>query len=211
METKGKNTFFVYTIFTTILVIVGFSVLYIYNSSEKYYLVVRTYVIIEFTLLTYLFHLYIKNRIIQKFIKYSPILFLCFCIFEFSTEKSPGIPFLPISVAHITLLCIIVYYLFEVMQETVLEPIYQKAIFWISVAFIINSAGNFFLFLYSKNSFNEDPNFKRQYTIIYTTVTVIKNLLLCISILTKEAPKDEPDNLTFDVDLDSFKPSKNNN
>ena len=199
-----------YTIFTSILVIVGFSVLYIYKSPENYYLVVRTYVIIEFTLLTYLFHLYIKNRLIQKFIKYSPVVFLLFCIFEFSSEKNPGIPFLPISVAHITLLCIIVYYLFEVMQETVLEPIYQKAIFWISVAFIINSAGNFFLFLYSKNSFNEDPNFKRQYTIIYTTVTVIKNLLLCISILTKETPKNEPDNLIFDVDLDSFKPSKNN-
>jgi hypothetical protein len=97
------------------------------------------------------------------------------------------------------------------MQEIVLEPVYQKAIFWISVAFIINSAGNFFLFLYSKNSFNEDPNFKRQYTIIYTTVTVIKNLLLCISILIKETPKNESDDPIFDVDLDSFNPSKNKN
>jgi hypothetical protein len=97
------------------------------------------------------------------------------------------------------------------MQETVLEPIYQKAIFWISVAFIINSAGNFFLFLYSKNSFNDDPNFKRQYTIIYTTVTVIKNFLLCISILIKETPKNESDKVIFDVDLDSFNPSNNRN
>jgi hypothetical protein len=97
------------------------------------------------------------------------------------------------------------------MQETVTEPIYQKAIFWISVAFIINSAGNFFLFLYSKNSFNDDPNFKRQYTIIYTTVTVIKNLLLCISILIKEAPKTDTDRAIFDVDLDSFNPTKNQN
>lgn len=140
---------------------------------------------------------------------YSPIIFILFCIFVFIREKVPGIPFLPISVAHITLLCLIIYYLFEVMQETVLEPIYLKAIFWISVAFIINSAGNFFLFLYSKNSFNDDPNFKRQYTIIYTTVTVIKNLLLCIAILIKETPKNESDKLFFDVDLDSFNPSNN--
>lgn len=140
---------------------------------------------------------------------YSPITFVLFCIVIFFREKTPGIPFLPISVAHITLLCLIIYYLFEVMQETVLEPIYIKAIFWISVAFIINSAGNFFLFLYSKNSFNDDPNFKRQYTIIYTTVTVIKNLLLCISILIKETPKNESDKVFFDVDLDSFNPSNN--
>lgn len=211
MQTKGKNVFFVYTIFTTILVVVGFSLLYIYKSSENYYLVVRTYVIIEFTLLTYLFSLYIRNKFVYKLIFYSPIAFLLFCIFEYSTEKIPGIPFLPISVAHITLLCIIIYYLFEVMQETVLEPIYQKAIFWISVAFIINSAGNFFLFLYSKNSFNDDPNFKRQYTIIYTTVTVIKNFLLCIAIFIKETPKNDPDNLIFDIDLDSFNPTKNRN
>jgi hypothetical protein len=135
--------------------------------------------------------------------------FLIFCIVEFSSEKNPGIPFLPISVAHIILLCIVVYYLFEVMQETVLEPIYQKAIFWISVAVIINSAGNFFLFLYSKNSFNDDPNFKRQYTIIYTTVTVIKNILLCIAILIKETPKIHQDEMIFDIDLDSINSSKN--
>ena len=174
-------------------------------------MVVRAYVILEFTLLTYLFHLYIKNNLLRKLILYSPIVFILFCIFEFSREKIPGMPFLPISVAHITLLCIVIYYLFEVMQETVLEPIYQKAIFWISVAFIINSAGNFFLFLYSKNSFNGDPNFKRQYTIIYTTVTVIKNMLLCISILIKEKHKNESDKVTFDVDLDSFHPSHNQN
>lgn len=94
------------------------------------------------------------------------------------------------------------------MQETVVEPIYQKAIFWISVAFIINSAGNFFLFLYSKNSFN-DEIFKTQFTIIYTSVTVIKNLLLCISILIKEKNENNtPDNL-FDIDLDSYNPITN--
>ena len=96
------------------------------------------------------------------------------------------------------------------MQESIAEPIYHKAIFWISVAFIINSAGNFFLFLYSKTQFNDDI-FKKQYTIIYTTVTVIKNLLLCISIFIKETPKNESDKVIFDVDLDSFNPSKNQN
>ncbi|MBL7701209.1 MAG: hypothetical protein JNM14_03075 [Ferruginibacter sp.] len=209
METKGKKVFLLYTIFTSLLVIVGFCLLYIYKSPEKYYLVARAYVITEFTLVAYLFHLYVKSDLIRKIIKYSPFAFIIFCTIIFIREKTPGIPFLPISVAHITLLCLIIYYLFEVMQETVLEPIYLKAIFWISVAFIINSAGNFFLFLYSKNSFNDDPNFKRQYTIIYTTVTVIKNLLLCIAILIKETPKIESDKVFFDVDLDSFNPSNN--
>lgn len=95
------------------------------------------------------------------------------------------------------------------MQETVIEPIYQKAIFWISVAFIINSSGNFFLFLYSENSYKDDV-FKRQYTIIYTTVTVLKNLLLCISILIKESRQDNiSPHDSIDIDLDTFHPIKN--
>jgi hypothetical protein len=94
------------------------------------------------------------------------------------------------------------------MNESVSEPIYQKAIFWISVAFIINSSGNFFLFLYGKNSFN-DEIFKKQYTIIYTTVTVLKNLLLCISILIKENTGDSSPHHPIDIDLDTIHPITN--
>ena len=117
-------------------------------------------------------------------------------------------PFIPLSVEHILLLIFIIYYFYEIMQESVVEPIYQKAIFWISVAFIINSAGNFFLFLYSKNSFNDEV-FKKQYTIIYTTVTVIKNLLLCLSILIKEKKDNLPPDNLFNIDLDALNPIKN--
>ena len=95
------------------------------------------------------------------------------------------------------------------MQETVSEPIYLRAIFWISVAFIINTSGNFFLFLYAR--FNYDVNvFKTpQYTIIYTTVTILKNMLLCISILIKEKHENATTNNLIDIDLDSFHPIKN--
>lgn len=117
-------------------------------------------------------------------------------------------PFIPASVEHIVLIIIIIVYFFEIMQESVVEPIYQKSIFWISVAFILNSSGNFFLFLYSKNSFN-DEMFKQQYTIIYTTVTVAKNLLLCISIFIKEKTIDNSAYKLPDIDLDSFNPIKN--
>jgi hypothetical protein len=199
-----------YTILIAILVIVGFSLLYIYKSPENYFLVVRVYLAIEYALLTYFFSLYIRNKIIKKILRISQIVFVLFCIYDFITEKIPGLPFVPASVAHILLLIFIVYYFFEVMQEMVVEPIYQKAIFWISVAFIINSSGNFFLFLYGQNSY-DDEIFKKQYTIIYTTVTVIKNILLCISILIKEKNENTSSDQLIDIDLDSFHPIKNQN
>ncbi len=118
-------------------------------------------------------------------------------------------PFIPLSVEHILLLVFITYFFFEVMQQSIVEPIYQKAIFWISVAFLLNSSGNFFLFLYSKNSYN-DELFRKQYTIIYTTVTVLKNVLLCISIIIKEKSENKDSSLPLDLDLDSFHPTKIN-
>ena len=164
----------------------------------------------EYSLLAYFFSLYIKHGIAKKLIIYSAILYSLYCVIDFIQIDAPEMPFYPLSVEHILLLIFIIYFFFEVMKESVVEPIYQKAIFWISVAFIINSAGNFFLFLYSKNSFNDDI-FQRQYTIIYTTVTVLKNLLLCISIFIKESPSNQSDKDLFEIDLDNFNPIKNQN
>ena len=171
---------------------------------------VRVYNVIEYSLLAYFFSLYITNKYIRIILKLSVIGYLIFCIFSFTNAKVPEMPFVPANIKHILLLIFIIYYFFEVMQDSVVEPIYQKAIFWISVAFILNSAGNFFLFLYSKNSYNDDV-FKKQYTLIYTTITVLKNLLLCIAISMKEKPDSLPQTNFLDVDLDSFNPIKKQN
>lgn len=208
--TKERKVFFLYTIIISILVVIGFSLLYVYESRESYFLAVRFYNVIEYSLLAYFFSIYIKNLFVKKALLASTILYLFFCVFSFFNQEEPEMPFVPFSVEHILLIIFIVYYFFEIMNESVIEPIYQKAIFWVSVAFIINSAGNFFLFLYSKTRFNDDV-FKSQYTIIYTTVTVLKNLLLCISIFIKESPKSKSDQEIFEVDLDAYTPIKNTN
>ena len=98
------------------------------------------------------------------------------------------------------------------MQETVVEPIYQKAIFWISVAFIINFSGNFFLLLSSINSF-QDEAFRSTFTIIYSSVTILKNILLCIAVTVRENKNDNQflNNLSLDSELDTHLPFKNQN
>lgn len=207
MVSKERKVFFLYTILVAILVLVGFTILYIYKIPETYYLIARVFNVIEYTLIAYFFSLHFRNRLLKTILLYSTIPFLIFCIYDYTTEEIPGIPFVPVNVAQISILCFIIYYFFEIMQDSVVEPVYQRAIFWISVAFIINSSGNFFLFLYSKNSFDDDT-FKSQYTIIYTTVTVIKNVLLCISIMIKENKPVETLHHPLDIDLDTFNPIK---
>ena len=61
-------------------------------------------------------------------------------------------------------------------------PLYQLPSFWISVAFLIYFSGNFFLFLFSKVIEN-DPGFANQYTLIYSSITIIKNILLCTALI----------------------------
>lgn len=91
------------------------------------------------------------------------------------------------------------------MDNTKSEPIYQKPVFWISSAFILDFSGNFFLFLYSQNNYNQDEVFQKHYTIIYGTITILKNILLCISAYVAEDIPNKPSN-TIDVNLDTFYP-----
>lgn len=205
MVSKEKRVFFLYTLLITVLVITGFSLLYIYKSKENYFLVVRIYNVLEYSLLAYLFSFYIINKIIRNLLFLSIIGYAIFCVYAFIVSQKPAMPFLPASIEHVLLLIFILYFFFETIQNITTEPVYQKAIFWISVAFIINSAGNFFLFLYSKNSFNDDT-FKTQYTIIYGVVTLLKNIFLCISIPIKENPGKSISEQTLNIDLDPFKP-----
>ena len=207
MLAKERKVFFLYTIAIAILVLTGFITRYVYKAQETYFFITRVYNLVEYSLLAYFFSLHIKKKFVKKILLYSPIIFALFCFLNFISAKEPSLPFIPLIVEYIILLVFIIYFFFEVMQETVVEPIYHRAIFWISVAFIINFSGNFFLFLYSKNSFNDEV-FQRQYTIIYSSVTILKNILLCISILVKENKKSLTNN-PFDSVFDNLHPFNN--
>ena len=208
INSKSKKVFFLYTFLITVLVLAVIFARYVYNSVESYFLVTRVYNVVEYSLLAYFFSIHIHKRFVRTLLLFSPFPFIIFCVFDFVSAKEPTIAFYPLIIEYLVLLMFIIYIFFEIMQESVVEPIYQKAIFWISVAFIINFSGNFFLFLYSKTSYN-DETFRRQFTIINSSVTILKNILLCISILIKEKKDTLPPDSLFDIDLDALNPIKN--
>jgi hypothetical protein len=121
--------------------------------------------------------------------------------------KEPSLAFSPLITEYLVLLLFIVFYFLEVLQESVVEPIYHKTIFWISVAFIINFSGNFFLLLSSVNSF-QDEAFRNAFTIIYSSVTILKNILLCVAVTIKENKNESQffDNISIDSKLDTHLP-----
>jgi hypothetical protein len=202
---RNQKVFFLYTFIIALFIISGSISAFILKSPKSYYLLTRIYNFIEFGILSYFFSRFIQTSFVKKVLLYSPIPFLFFCIYDLLTSDQPEIPFLPLSIEYIILLAFIIFFLFEEMKNTNIVPVYQKAIFWISVAFILNFAGNFFLFLYSKNSSN-DESFQLNYAILYGTITIVKNILLCISAFINPKYQKLSNNQSHDLDLDYDSP-----
>ena len=93
------------------------------------------------------------------------------------------------------------------MKYSTKYPVYSSPAFWIAVAFLIFSTGNFFLFLFSK-LFVQGLNSKLLYNNIYGFFTILKNILLCTGIVIAKNYKieDERSDINTNLELDSFIP-----
>lgn len=201
-----------YTVTIALLITVGLIARYGFESFRAYYLVTRFYNVIEYSILAYLFYLHIKNKVVKNILLFSVLPFAIFAIYDFFKADKPALPFIPLILEYLIILIFIIYFFFEVIQESVVEPIYHKSIFWVSVAFILNFSGNFFLLLSSVNSF-EDEVFRDTFTIVYSSVTILKNVLLSIAVYTKEnkSENDQYSGMRFESELDNYLPFKKQN
>lgn len=68
------------------------------------------------------------------------------------------------------------------MDKIVTFPIYNTIEFWLAGSLILYFSGNFFLFLYSRTMIN-DKDFLVIYKIVYSTIIIIKNIFLSISMI----------------------------
>lgn len=106
-------------------------------------------------------------------------------MYDYFSGNTPSIAYTPLLTECVFFTLLIVYFFFEKLKQDTNEPLFNTFIFWVAVAFLVNYSGNFLLFAYSETS-TKEPDFKTNYAIIYSTVTIIKNLLLCISITIKD-------------------------
>lgn len=139
----------------------------------------------EFVCISIFFSQIIKSALIKKLILYIIIPFAILSIWDFVKSDSGVFNFIPLVVECFFFLLYILYFFYEKMRSTSTIPAYQTTSFWIAVAFTLYCSGNFFLFLYAKNSM-QNENFKIQYNLIYSTFTILKNIFLCIGISIKE-------------------------
>ena len=93
------------------------------------------------------------------------------------------------------------YFFYNKIQNDLNASIYFQPVFWISVGFLIYFSGNFFLFLFSRSMIN-DPEFRIQYTIIYDSVTIIKNIFICTAIIVNTKNDEQISNLNKNINID---------
>ncbi|MEO6488802.1 MAG: hypothetical protein ABIO04_02585, partial [Ferruginibacter sp.] len=107
----------------------------------------------------------------------------------------------------------LIFFFFEKMQHNFLVPIYQTINFWICVGLFVYFTGNFFFILLVESSKSTDPQLKNELVIIYSVVTIVKNLILGLSLYNNNENVRHSDNFIVptDLNLDTFTPNNNLN
>jgi len=190
------KVFFVYTITAFSFLSFSLVALWYLKSFELHLILIRLFLILEFCLICIFYNTLFKSTKIKYALISSAIIFITFCIYNYTKSLDKEFDFMPLMVECLFFTFFILYYFYDVMQNSFKVPLFQMPSFWISVAFLIYFSGNFFLFLFSK-SMEHERNFELQYTLIYSTMTIVKNILLCIGVIVNN-------NNTLKIDRDTI-------
>jgi hypothetical protein len=167
----------------------------------------KAYILVEFIIVSNLYISILKNNKSSQFIVLSICSYLIYWIYSFYKSSFTEFEFKPLVVECFFFTILIVYYFYDLMRNNFTIPLYRMPVFWLSVAFLIYFSGNFFLFLYS-DVIRTDPNWGNQFTVIYSTIALLKNGLLCTAIIVNKNSMQQEENISIpsNLNLDDFKP-----
>jgi len=210
INNRGAKVFFFYI--SAIAFFICLSVYFKFHNDRVHQLLVnRIFLVVEFSILS----AYYYGQLVFKYKKIAflsaVICFFLYSIFDYlTTESSKNFSFIPLVVECLFFVMVIIYFFYEKIQYNLSIPILHTAEFWISIALLLYFSGNFFLFLYSKSMYN-NPAFRQQFTIIYNTLTIIRDILLTVAVLVKVYVITNAKNLNdpIDIDLGTFNPLQN--
>ena len=137
--------------------------------------------------------------------------FTIFCAYRFFDIKIAGFDSTTFIVEFVIFIFVILYYFYEKINIVTQYHLYKSISFWICVGIFIYFTGNFFFLLFIKSG--KDAKFIKQMKIVYSIVTISKNLILCLAWLAHERIETDSDILTIPDEMqldDDFIVSKQN-
>ena len=112
------------------------------------------------------------------------MLFLTYSILDFFSASEESFDSVPTAISAILIIGFCIIYLFEKLKNPDTLFLYRTPDFWIVVGLIIYFSGTFFVYIFSRNYFN-NPEFERVFIIINTAFTTFRNLIFAAAILIK--------------------------
>jgi hypothetical protein len=157
-------------------------------ESNSEFLGFRIFTIVEYIFIAYYLYINISSATYRRIIIWVSSLFLAFCLFDLFTSKSNTFDSLPAGIEGMLVIVFSLFYLFEKIKQPNSLFLYSTSGFWIIVALIIYFSGTFFLFIYSQSYFN-DPDFQREYSLMIAIFNILRNIIFAIAILIKSDVK----------------------
>ena len=141
-----------------------------------------TFTLIETLFLFYFFQKVITSPLAAKTISVLAIIFIAIWLFLFiKTGVNANID-LAYGMECICIIGLSVYYFFEQVKNPGSLYFYTQARFWVVTAYLIYTAGTFFLFLYQKDLSIEE---QRKYFVLNSIFLILKTLILSVAMLMK--------------------------
>ena len=204
INTKSLRLFFIYAILLSLFSFFG-ALFHYLDQKSMYYWAVRFYTISEYILFSLFFIEIIENKSIGTILKLSIFPFVFFSLIN-GLVSGEHFKIYPLLIEFIVFILVIIFFLFERMKSESDILLYQSIYFWICVGLFFYFSGNFFYMLLVEYSVEMSPEAKSQLKIIYSAVTISKNIILGLSLLTPANPPKNDDNylLPQDLNLDTI-------
>ena len=204
-KAKYLKVFFIYTI---LLASFSTATLYILNfehSRPAYLFILRIYIAIEYGILVYFFSILIQNKFFKKIILFSITPFWLYCIYNFFISEHDTFNNYPALMEFAVFILIIIFYFYEKMNIVSSIPLFKSISFWLCVGLFIYFTGNLFFLLFITST--KDKDILNQMFLIYSFVTIIKNIILASAWFANEKLQTDadiiqlPENMKLDDDF----------
>lgn len=179
--------------------------IYQLQSRSIYFILLRSYIAVEFLLLVFFLTSLVNNNLYKKLFLISMPLFLIFCFFNFITTDSKIFNIYPSLIEFSLLIFFLILYFFEKMRIVSNIPLFSTISFWLCVGLFIYFTGNLFYLLFITST--KDAKLQIQMQTIYSCVTITKNIILAAAWFANEKLQTEsdiiqlPENMKLDDDF----------
>lgn len=199
LHTKYLKAFFIYSLLLALFILTSFSTLLFLADKPLYLNLVSIYVIVEYIIISAIFFYYTSIRFYKVLILLLTTLVGLTLFLNHFYFKNEFISSYKVVFTSLILIVYILLFFYYKMKRVSVIPLYQTMSFWIFVAFFLYYTGNFFFFLIIGS---EQPEEIQQFlAMVYSGVTILKNIILSYSFKFKEPTNINNQNLSIPSDL----------